>query len=399
MPASLSTVSALTKEIYEPKLRLQLNDDSVLFSKIEKSSENVKNETGGRYVTYPIHVSRNSGIGARRENETLPVSGNQGTVAARVGLKYLYGAVGLSGPVMDLVESDFQTFINSVDFEMSRLKIDLKKDQNRMVYGNGTGAIGTTSSSTTITTPVITSGINYFQIGELVDVLTAANLAADGATKATALTVLAVEPVGLTITLSAAVAFTNGDVFVRTGSQNREWTGLGAIVNNSGILYNIDPAVYPVWAARVDDPGAARALSEGLIIKNVDAVRTAGAKTDLLVTSLGVRRSYFQLLQQQRMYMNTKDFAGGFTGLTFTTDAGEIGLLADIDSPYNTLYGLSLDNIKLYREKDWSFMDRDGGMWYRSATKDAYSATMYQYSELGTDRRNAHFVMRNLIES
>ena len=46
MPASLSTVSALTKEIYEPKLRLQLNDDSVLFSKIEKSSENVKNETG-----------------------------------------------------------------------------------------------------------------------------------------------------------------------------------------------------------------------------------------------------------------------------------------------------------------------------------------------------------------
>jgi hypothetical protein len=127
-----------------------------------------------------------------------------------------------------------------------------------------------------------------------------------------------------------------------------------------------------------------------------------------MLTTLGVRRAYFALLQQQRSFVNTsqenKDFTGGFTGLAFTTDAGEVPIIADVDAPPNTMYGLSEKNLTLYRDQDWSWMDKGGAMWFpvlgtvAGTWKDAWSATLYQYSQLGTDRRNVHFVIRDLTE-
>ncbi len=43
-------------------------------------------------------------------------------------------------------------------------------------------------------------------------------------------------------------------------------------------------------------------------------------------------------------------------------------------------------------------MDRDGSMWQRVVGFDAYEATMFQYSELGTHRRNSHGVIQDLTE-
>jgi hypothetical protein len=398
--ATLATVAGILKEVYEPGVRYQLNDDTIALKRIVKTDANVKSEVGGKYVTFPIHYKRNPGIGARRENETLPTAGNQGTTSARVGLKYEYGALQLTGQTMELVNTNYQAFADATDLELDKIKDDLAKDQNRQVYGNGTGAIATTSTAAASTTPLITSGIAQLQIGEILDVYTPANLAADSTPKIAGITVTNIDIPSGVVTMDTSVTYAAGDIFVRTGNANREWTGLGAIVQNSGILYNIDPASFPIWKAVVDsNSGTGRPISEGLILKNVDAVRTNGAKTSLLLTSLGVRRSYFNLLVQQRTYVGTKEFTGGFTGLAFTTDQGDIPLISDVDSPPGTILGLSEKNIKVYREADWSFMDRDGNMWDRVPGKDAYASMLYQYSELGTDRRNAHFRMSDIVEA
>jgi hypothetical protein len=114
--------------------------------------------------------------------------------------------------------------------------------------------------------------------------------------------------------------------------------------------------------------------------------------------NLGVRRQYFNLLTQQRRYTNTQTFEGGFSGLAFTTDKGDIPMVVDTDCPKNTIYGLNEKEIKVYRDADWSWMDRDGSRWARVPNRDAYEATMYQYSELGTHRRNAHFRIEDITE-
>ena len=407
---TLATLSGILKEIYEGEVREQLNNDVVAFRRLEKSSEGVTSEVGGKYVTFPVHYGRNGGVGARREMEDLPVAGSQATTAARVGLKYLYGSMQLSGQALELADSNTQAFISALNLEKNGLTADLLKDLNRAVYGNGNGTMGITSTVGASTTPAITSGMQYFNVGDIIDVYTAANLLADSAPKATGLTVTAVTAGASTITVSASVTFAAGDVIVRSGSANREWTGLNAICQNSGTLYNIDPNVVDKWRATVDaNGGTPRPLTENMIIKNVDAARTNGCKTSLLLTTLGVRRSYFSLLVQQREFVNTskdnKSFEGGFVGLAFTTDQGEIPLISDVDAPIGKMWGLAEDHLKIYRDADWSFMNRDGGMWRvvpggaAGTIKDAYMATMFQYSELGTDRRGGHFQIQDLIEA
>jgi hypothetical protein len=76
------------KEVYQGRIREQLNDEIVALKRITRSGSGVTNETGGKYVTFPIHTRRNSGIGSRLESEALPTPGQQGHAEARVGLKY-----------------------------------------------------------------------------------------------------------------------------------------------------------------------------------------------------------------------------------------------------------------------------------------------------------------------
>jgi hypothetical protein len=404
----MATLTGVLKEVYDGKLREQFNNEVVLLKRIARNGggSTISTNVGGRYVTFPIHVSRNTGMGGRREYENLPVAGNQGTAPAQVKLKYLYGSVALTGQTLRLANKDPQTFVAGIDLEMNGLKDDLAKDLNRQIYGDGTGAIATVSTVGANTTATVTSGINLLQVGELVDVFVPATLAADGAPAATGVTITDVNTAAGTITVSPSVTWAAGHVIVRSGSANREWTGLKAIVNNSGLLYGVDPVTYPIWKSVVDaNGGTNRPLSESAMIRNVHAVRTNGGKTTLLVSSLGVQRAYWNLLVQARRFSNVKEFTGGYSGLVFTTDQGEVPMVADIDCPYNTIYGLSENNLRLFRDADWEWMDYDGSMWDRvpgsvaGTIKDAYAATMYQYSELGTDRRNAHFVMKDITES
>lgn len=401
MGATLATVASLCKEIYEPRLRKQLNDDAVTIKRVTRSSEGIETNVGGRYVTFPIKTRRNAGIGARNEMEALPVPGQQGYNAARVGLKYLYGGIRLSGQTIELVNTNPQAFISALESEIDGLKTDLAKDQNRQVYGDGSGAIAVAGTLTTNTNTFLAKDAMYAQLGMQIDIIDGTTLGNPIPTvKASNRQITGINVSTNVITFDGAVVSTAvGDIVVRTGNVNREWTGFTKIFKTTGSLYNIDPATEPIWAAVVDsNAGTNRPLSEGLMIALADAVRVNGGKTTAIFSNLGVRRAYFNLLVQQRQYTNTKDFGGGFTGLTFTTDKGEIPVAVDVDAPKNTMFFANEDELTVYRQADWEFMDRDGSMWNRVSGYDAYEAIMYQYSELGCHRRNTQGLLADLTE-
>lgn len=399
MPATLTTVSAILKEVYEDDVREQMDNGAVALKRIEKSSEGVESQVGGRYVTFPIKTRRNAGIGARNELEALPTAGQQGYAAARVGLKYLYGLVRLSGQTIELADSNYQAFASALDQEMEGLKTDLLVDQNRQVYGDGSGAIGVVTADGANAATV--KDVMYFQMDMQVDIIDGTTLGNPSPTvKASNRKITAINVATNIVSYDGAdIAAAAGDIFVRTGSVNREWTGFSKIIANTGILYNIDPTSEPIWKSEIDsNAGVNRALSEGLMINMVDRIRTNGGKVTAIFSNLGVRRAYFNLLSQQRKYVNTKEFTGGFTGLAFTTDQGEIPFVADIAAPKNKQFFVNEKELTLYREKDWSFMDRDGSKWQRVVGFDAYEATMYQYSELGCHRRNTHGQVQDVTE-
>jgi hypothetical protein len=400
----MTAVDNILKEVYEGQLQDQLQSDTVTLKRIEKSSEGVTHEVGGKYVTFPIRTKRNHGVGARGEMEALPIARKQSYENARVGLKYLYGSLELSGQTFELADKNFQAFASALDEEMKGLRESLSKDVNRQVYGTNDGVIATaTAIGSTTTFVVADAGAQYLEEGMFIDIFTSADASRVADVEITGVSSDGTDTT-VTFTPAAGGATAVGDYITRDNSAGKELTGLSQIVAASGSVYNIDPASVPVWKSVVNDNGGTnRPLSEGLLIKLMDDVRTRGGGTPTaMFSNLGVRRAYFNLLVQQRRFHNTTEFEGGFKGLTFTTDNGDIPFVVDVDALPNQVFAVNEKEVKLYEAGDWSFMNRDGSQWQRVITSagafDAYSCTLYKYCEIGTHRRNAHGLLSDITE-
>lgn len=398
MGATLTTATNILKEIYEPRIREQLQNWLKTSKRIEQTSEGVTSEVGGKYVVFPVHVKRNHGIGARLEMEQLPTAQNQGYARAQVGLSYQYGSIRLSGQSMELAQSNFQAFASVLDEEVNGVQRDLAKDFNRQVYGTSVGALATVTGANAAAV-IPATNTQYLEVGMLIDIYDSTGVTLKTAVGGVTITAIT-KNTNFTVSTAPGVATVNGDIAVRQGSLNREIIGFSQIVDDTSTLFNINPATEPLWKSVINsNAGVNRALSEGLMIKMVDDVYTNGGNTTAIFTTLGVRRAYFNLLQQQRRYCDTKDFEGGFKGLAFSTDNGEIPVVTDVDCQPNRMYFMNEKELKIYRESDWSFMDRDGSKWQRVIGFDAYDATLYKYCQLGTHRRNSHGKILDITEA
>lgn len=404
---TMTTVAPLLKEVYEKQLQDQLQSEQITAKRLESTTEGVTEEVGGKYVTFPLRVKRNHGIGARNESEQLPVARTQGYAQARVQLTYQYAAIEMTGQTFELADKNFQSFAAVMQEEIDGIKETLRKDTNRQMYGTPTGKLATANAVGTTTTFVCSNAeAIYLEVGMIVDTYTSGDALRNNAQEISNVQKDTPAAGTTTITyLAAATATASGDYMVRDDNLGKEIIGFRSIVANSGTLYNVDPTVTPQWKSEIDDPvpGTNRPISEGLMTNMVDRIRTNGGKTTVIFTTLGVRRAYFNLLVQQRRYTNTKDFGGGFSGLAFTTDTGDIPVIPDYDCPVSNMFFINEKALKIYQTHDWEWMNRDGSMWQRvvgasGAYFDAYNATLYKYFQLGTHRRNSHGLMKSITE-
>jgi hypothetical protein len=76
--------------------------------------------------------------------------------------------------------------------------------------------------------------------------------------------------------------------------------------------------------------------------------------------------------------------------------------VADVDAPLGTQWYINEDALTFYRDEEWDWLDRDGSMFkqVRDATGDydAWYARLVERHELGTDRRNTHGKIVDIIE-
>lgn len=397
-------------------LHEQLKDKNPALQFIEASASHITQN--GKQVQFDTHVGRNSGIGARGLRENLPSAGAQKYKQANLYLKNLYGTIEVDGQLFEQAAENYQAFINVVDAEIKGLKRDLAQDLNRQVYGDGTGKLATVAS---FSGAVITvDSTNWLIEGMVISIRTSAGAArgtftGDGSTGTTPLIVTAINSAttftvakltdGAAPTLTGVVS---GDLILRGSADgagastfvdnyNKEWTGLGAIVKATGVLHDIDPATTPVWAAK--EYTSVGSLTELGLIQTVQAVDKKGGDVDVFLASPGVFNAYWNLLTGLRRFNDGVTLTGGQRSFNFTAAGKDISFVSDFAAPTGTLYALSSKELVLNRKKDWSWMDRDGSMWTRSNNTDAYKAVLYQYSELGTYRRNAHAVMTGITEA
>lgn len=399
--ATMTTLDAILKEVYGPRIEDQVQSETVARTRIERTSDGVVETVGGKYVDFPIHVTRNTGVGWRRELEILPAAGQQGYAAVHVPLQYGYARARITGQVMELADTNAQAFASGLDEEMNRVKDDIAKDENRITYGDGTGLLAKVTADGANTVTV--DNIQYLDEQLRVDILTRSN----GATVGLARLITAVNETTNVITYdSTDITATTNEGLYREGNflagTKREPSGFGNILDDTSVLHGVDPAVQRKWKSVVrNNPagaGTTRALSEGIMIELCDAIRTkSGKRPTCILTSLGVRRAYFNLLTQQRRYTDTKEYAGGFQGLPFNYGT-EIPVVEDVDAPPNKARFINEPAIKIFRNKEWHWADKDGTVLKWVHDYDAWEGLIKTYYEFGTNQRNAHGTLNDIIE-
>jgi hypothetical protein len=130
------------------------------------------------------------------------------------------------------------------------------------------------------------------------------------------------------------------------------------------------------------------------IQKALNLARIAGGMPTSIITSLGVQRSFFELLNQDVMYVNPEslNYASGFKTLSYNG----LPMIADIDAPYGKMYIMDESTIKVFSDQDWHFLDADGMTLRQVTGYDKFEAVMARYMNLGATRRNNQVVITGI---
>ena len=404
MALNLSAADSALKEDYQPAIREQLNQEIMMLNQIESNSRDVE----GRRAVLSIHTGRNNGVGARAEAGTLPTAGSQSYAEERVTLKYNYGRIQITGPVIRAMKSDRGSFVRAIESEVNGVVNDLKRDVNRQIFNDSNGTIArcasVSSADVTLTTPTATQ-LRQLEVGSKVDI-GALDSPTDHA-NGSEITAINTSTGVITLSPAASAGVGASDYVFRHGAKTTtdgttyELTGLQAIVNSSGTLFNVNPTSVTDWVSTVDgNSGTNRAATDNLFESVIDEIfLDSGQAPDFIVTTPAVRRNYAAQLKAQKRFTDTTTLKGGFSALT--VDAGNVSLplAVDRDCPSNKAFLLKTDNIMQHQSSDWEFMDEDGSVLSRVSATDAYEAVLFKYHELTTDRRNVHGRIDDLTES
>jgi hypothetical protein len=294
---------------------------------------------------------------------------------------------------MELVDDNRGAFAKAITEEMDGLKVDILKDTNRILWGNGLGVLGTINAgvtSTTVSVGTTADDVKFFDMDMAVDILDATGVTVKYANR---LITAINESTGDVTVSGAAVTVVSTDIIVRTGNYGREPNGLTSLVASGGTLFNLATATEPTWTSTVDSTGGA--LSESKMIAMCDTLRTKGGRPTVIFADLGTRRAYFNLLTTQRRFTDTKKFDGGFEGLAFNYGS-EIPVVEDVDAPAGKMWFIRESDFTVYRSKPWNWEDKDGGVWKWVKDYDAFEAMMKQYWEFAIERRNTQAVMTGI---
>jgi hypothetical protein len=174
---------------------------------------------------------------------------------------------------------------------------------------------------------------------------------------------------------------------------------LSNLISATGTVHNINSATAGNEYWRSLDDSATTALTELVVIKMLDDIKTrSSGKPSCIFSALGVRRTYFNLLTSLRRYNEPKQWDGGLVGLAFMYE-GDLPFVADPDQAPKSLYLVQEDETMIYRDKPWYWEDIDGSVLKYVHDYDVFEALMKQYWQIVTHKRSAHGRFTNLTES
>lgn len=387
--AGTGEIEFALKHFYLPGMEEQKNNARVLLAILERNEKDVS----GDYAYVPVLLSRNWGIGMRKNREALPSPGYQGGTRAVVPMRYAFGRLMVTLHAMAATRNSQGSYDTVLDVETEGLMEDLPKDINRQLFMDGTGRIGeaaaanaaavqTVNSDTIIAPENAAEFTKYFEVGMRVDSYTGATLDNAG------LVIASVDSASqITFTAAPGTATADGDFFYISGNKDQEVTGLLAMVSATGTYEGINRATAgnERWKANVVT--GTGDVTEADMQQIFTAIQKAsGYSPNIIIGTYEFRDRYASILQADRRFVNTIEYKGGFKGPEFHG----LGVVPDTECPRGHTFFLNTSYMSIYQQAGLQFMDDDGAILNRVTDYAAYEATLYWFFELGARRCNVH---------
>lgn len=388
---NLSQFDPLLKELYGPGVVEELNEEIPFYKFIQADAQTIP-FVGRRWIV-PIHVGRNSGVGARAEGAVIPSAGAQTFQDYTLKPTNQYGAIKITGQVLEQSRTDKGAFEQAMEMEMRMLKTQFASDLNFQFLRDGNGVRAIINATATASVNITFAAIPYDLLFEniVIDIYDTTLVTK----KYSQLSVVSVtlDPSTWTVTgavLSSAVTLVSTDVIVRSGNFGNELTGIDAAIG-AGTYGGINPATYVPWQSPVLNnaaaPGTKRPINYSIFQQAIDVGQIAGGgNINTFFMHPDIRRSFFLYMSTEKRVVNETKYAGGFSVLEY--DGTKI--IVDRMCKANTIYGIDPSYLVRLQTRDAHFIDDDGTIIHRSLDNtDTYYANFRQYINLGCTKRNA----------
>jgi len=429
----LTAITDALKRVYGEGITEQFNDESLTYHQFPKSTRKPR----GLGYYFSIRYARAQGTGARGESQKLPdpLVGkfDQGTISP----KYIYGSLRLTGPMIEAAKGDMAAFVEGQADAMDDIYQSLIVDLNRMAHSDGFGHLATLSEASDAltdsgtTTWTITcdndTGVMYLQEGQLVDFYDGAAVdqssvasrisSVDAQNKTAEMevndgTYKANHPIsGFSSYTIATDAVPDGAYVVKMGTRDAshattdtyyEMMGLNGIFDDGTLLASfegITVASYPKWKANIlGNSSVNRELSIDLMLQALDVSRTMYGPSGMLTMRMGLgqRRKYANLLLPDVRFAPA-ELKGGYETLTFAGGDGRTKIVVDPMTRPNKIFIHPEGAIEKYEMMPLGWLDRDQKIHMR-AGYDEWDMVLGLYTNLGTERRNACTLIKDLVE-
>lgn len=384
------------KNYYQGPIKDQFNEDLPIY----RGSEKQKQGWSGYQAVRPIRVRRNQGIGATSDGGTLPSIGRQNSQQATVSAKFNYLRFGVTGPMIAASASDVGSFVRSAAYELEMGYNDLKSDVNRQLSWDGTGDLALVNTTAVASVSVVIKGresteaaLKFVDVGLVFDVVSGTTIVASGIT----VNAISGTPNGstATLTLSAPVTVTAGDVLIRANSNNNEIQGLlYSLDGGTSTIYGIDRSTYISYQGNSQDLASAQLKIDSLQQSYNEGLRRGGAKYDAIYSDFDSLRYYQKLLTADKRYVNTTKGDGGFAAKDqFYLDFNGIAWVPDKDCP-TRIFFLGSNVFKMYVLKELEFADETGTMYIAQTSTDSFEVRIRLFANLFNEQPSACAVLK-----
>ena len=372
----LTSAQNALKDAYLVAACNQLNTKTnPLLAKIKQSSSDVY----GRQIIKVAPVGLNGGVGAGTETGELPTANENNYVQFKSTLKNLYGTIEISDKAIRASANNSGAFVDLLNAEMEGLLTASKFNLGRMLYGDGSGAVG---KVTAFESGVATlDNVKNLMEGMVIDVYSAAG----AITTNVGLRIAYVDRVNKKVYFTTTPSTMNdGDIFYVQGSKDNEITGLGAIFGDSATLYGLNRSANKWLTPYVST--ASQEINDNLLQTAVDFLEeNTGSNIDFITCGAGVKRAYQQYLACYRRNIDVAELAGGYKAISFNG----IPVVSDRFVQDDTLYMLDTSKFTLHQLCDWEWIEAEGGKILRQkAGFPSYTATLVKYADLICEQPN-----------